>query len=587
MLTNLRIKNLALVVDLTLELQPGYTAVTGETGAGKSILIGAINLALGERADRGLIRSGADACTVEATFDLRGVDLPIESFLIENGLEACEDGLLILKRTLTAAGTNRQFINGSPTTLSVLATLGNWLVDIHGPYDHQSLLRPAEQLNLLDGFGKLESLRHSFAEAVQRLAALASARAELIVDDATYTRRVELLRHQVREIDAARVRAEEEEELQLEYRRVSNAARILELGQAALRQLSEDDDSLLNAMGGVGRAFLELKRVDPAAEPLGLLHEQATTLLRELRTDLDHYVERIAVDPARLQQLEERLNLVQSLKRKYGHTLAEVIAFGQDAARELQSLEDRASHLSRIDEQCREVNDRLRQLGGELTRARRRVIPVLQRQIAEELAQLGFRQSHFEIALVSAEPTAGGDAATAPLATGFDQVEFLFAPNPGEPPRPLRAIASSGEMARVMLALKTVLAVQDSVPLLIFDEVDANIGGDTAQTVGRKMREIGRHRQVLCITHLAPVAARASHHFAVSKTVQLERTSTRIDRLEGATRIDELARMLGGPGEAAGQHARALLAAAEDAAAPRKTRASTAALKFTKTARGE
>jgi DNA repair protein RecN (Recombination protein N) len=558
MLTILRIKNLALVADLTLELEPGYNAITGETGAGKSILIGALNLALGERADRTLIRSGAEGCAVEATFDLRGSSLPVEPFLSENGLEPCEEGLLILKRTMTVAGANRQFINGSPATLSALTTLGNWLVDIHGPHDHQSLLRPAQQLDLLDSYGKLQPLRQTFAQTARRLAEIDAAKSALIIDDNTYARRLELLRHQVAEIDAARLQPDEEESLQAEFHRARNAARILELGQAGLRQLAEDDASLLNTMGGLGRTLLEIKRIDAAAESLVVSHEQSLALLRDLNSDLDRYVEKLTLDPERLLQLEARLHVLQSLKHKYGHTLADVLVFGENAARELRSLEDRESELARLDGDRQSVLAELGRVGGQLTAARRRVIPDLQKQVTEQLTHLGFRRSHFEIGLSPAVP-ATPEPAPPPSATGYDLVDFQFAPNPGEPPRPLRAIASSGEMARVMLAIKTVLAAQDAVPVLVFDEVDANIGGDTAQSVGEKMREIGRHRQVLCITHLAPVAACAATHFSVTKETERERTTTRMARLEGAGRVEELARMLGGPRAAAQAHAQILL----------------------------
>jgi DNA repair protein RecN (Recombination protein N) len=575
MLTLLRIKNLALVVDVTLEFRPGFNAITGETGAGKSILIGAISLALGERADRGLIRSGADSCTVEATFDLSHIDL--RSFLLDNGLEACEGGLLIVKRTLMASGVNRQFINGSPTTLNVLATLGNWLVDIHGPYDHQSLLRPAEQLRLLDGFGKCEPLRNAFADVCRRLSDIAAAKAELIIDDVAYVRQLELLRHQVAEISAAELRPDEESELQDEFNRTNNAARILDLGQNALGRLADDEESLLNSVGALGRLLMELNRIDPTADHLRVAHAQVVTMLGELKADLDRYVENVTVDPARLQQLEERLNLLQSLKRKYGHTLSDVVAFGQKAARELELMESRASRLAQLDRERRELNEELRRLGGRLTANRQRVIPALQRQIADQLAQLGFGRSHFEIALVTANAAESAAAPPPSSVTGYDQIEFLFAPNPGEPARPLRAIASSGEMARVMLALKTVLAAQDAVPVLVFDEVDANIGGETARTVGLKMREIGRHRQVLCVTHLAPVAACAAHHFVVSKVIEHDRTNTSITPLEGSARVHELARMLGGTGAAALEHARVLIETDGAPAPPRKPRSKAAA----------
>jgi DNA repair protein RecN (Recombination protein N) len=561
MLSILRIKNLALVEDVTLELSPGFNAITGETGAGKSILIGALSLALGERADRGLIRSGADACTVEATFDLRGARIPAESFLQENGLEPCEGGMLIVKRTLSNSGGNRQFVNGSPTTLNVLATLGNWLVDIHGPYDHQSLLRPGAQLDLLDGFARCQPVRRAFADMSRRLAGLAESRRELVIDDAAYNRRLELLRHQIAEINAARLRPDEEPELQEAFQRASNAARILELAQETRQLLSGDGPSLSELLGTLGRALTDLHRMDPGIEPLRALHAQAAEILDEVRVGLDRHVDRVFVDPVRLQQLEERINLIQSMKRKYGPTLAYVLVFGRKAAGDLEMLESRASRLAEIDLERGRLNSELQRLGATLTASRRRAIPDLQREIASQLAELGFKRSHFEVALETSPAREDSAAASSGSLAGFDQIEFLFAPNPGEPPRPLRAIASSGEMARVMLALKTVLAAQDAVPVLVFDEVDANIGGETAQTVGLKMRELGRHHQVFCVTHLAPVAACAPHHWVVNKQLEQDRTTTSIAAVHAEERIRELARMLGGSGPAAIGHARALLEA--------------------------
>ena len=331
MLTTLRIKNFALVADLTLELQPGYNVITGETGAGKSILIGALSLVLGERADRTLIRSGSGSCAVEAVFDTNRLRAPLSSFLAENGLEACEDHQLVLKRTFTAAGTNRQFINGSPTTLNILAALGEWLVDIHGPHEHQSLLHPARQLAVLDAFGNLDSEREAFGELVRRRAALDLEKAALIVDEKTYAQQVDLLRFQTQEITGARLQAEEEEQVERDHRRASNAARLLQLGRAALDLLSENETSLLTQAGIIGRALQELQRIDASATSLLRLHEQTIASLQELQTELSHYSDKTDLDPARLQQLEERLNLIHSLKRKYGATVAEVIAFGEEA----------------------------------------------------------------------------------------------------------------------------------------------------------------------------------------------------------------------------------------------------------------
>ncbi len=554
MLTALRIKNLALVSDLTLELRPGFNAVTGETGAGKSIIIGALNLVLGERADRALIRAGADACSVEAVIDISGLVDTIAGFLEENGLEPCEENQLLLKRSFTAAGANRQFINGSPTTLSILSALGEWLVDMHGPHDHQSLLHTSRQLLILDAFGGLDELRGRFSDLVRQRQGLLDEKAGLIVDEQTYAQQVDLLRHQCAEIEGARLREDEEEELEQEYQRASNAARLLELTQAALHALDEDDPSLLSQAGAVGRALQELRGIDPGAETLFESHAQAVEILRDLQGGLSNYADRIDLDPGRLNELEHRVDLVNSLKRKYGVTLADVIDFGAEARAKLDALEQRDEEIGRLNAAIADLDKQLAQAGKKLSGERAKVIPRLEKAVVRELNDLGFAQSHFAVALESKA------AAGAVALHGVDAIEFQFAPNPGEPPRSLRAIASSGEMARVMLALKTVLAAQDQVPILIFDEVDANVGGETAVAVGEKMRAIGRNRQTLCITHLAPVAAAADAHYVVSKRVEDGRTYSGIGLLENAARTEEIARMLGGKDAAALKHASALLA---------------------------
>jgi DNA repair protein RecN (Recombination protein N) len=563
MLTTLRIKNLALVADLTLELQPGYNVITGETGAGKSILIGALNLLLGERADRTLIRSGEESCSIEAAFDVSQLRAPLRPFLDDNGLEPCEDGQLVVKRVFTAAGSNRQFVNGSPTTLNILAALGEWLVDIHGPHDHQSLLHPARQLDILDAFGNLAEPRAAFAELVRRRAAVEAEKAALIVDEKTYAQQLDLLRFQVREISDAKLQPDEEARVEQDYRRASNAAKLIEFGQTALALLGEADDAVLTRIGEIGRMLRELHRLDPAAAPLVAGQEQAVTALRELQGELSHYLERIELDPARLKELEERLNLIQSLRRKYGATLADVIAFGEDAKKKLHSLEQRDAELSRLNAELQKLDADLWRIGQQLSAQRRQVIPKLGKAVMKELSALGFRQCRFDVALESIQP---GDLFSNPQAalrnprpSGLDTIEFQFAPNPGEPARPLRAIASSGEMARVMLALKTVLAAEDEIPVLVFDEVDANVGGETAHAVGEKMRQIAARHQVLCITHLAPVAAQATAHFVVSKELKAGRTISDFALLDRPGRIAEMTRMLGGQSDAARKHAESLL----------------------------
>ena len=571
MLTTLRIKNLALVTDLTLELQPGCNVITGETGAGKSIIIGALNLVLGDRADRTLIRSGEDHCSVEAIFDVAGLKAPLKTFLEENGLEPCEDHQLVLKRTFTANGTNRQFVNGSPTTLNTLAAIGEWLVDMHGPHEHQSLLHPARQLIILDAFGGLEQERAAFGELVHRRAALEAEKSALVVDEKTYVQQLDLLRFQVREIAGARLGSEEETEVEQAHRRASNGARLLQLSQAVLELLAENENSLLTQAGMMGRSLQELQRVDAGAANLVELHSQAVGAWRDLQAELSRYAGKVEVDPARLSELEERLDLIHSLKRKYGASLAEVIAFGDEAQRKLQSLESRDAELARLNTALVKLDAEILRAGRDLSAKRRKVVPQLAKAAGRQLADLGFHQSKFDVSIstdVAGDEVPGPGKvgnrgllapAPAPRRTGLDEIEFQFAPNPGEPARPLRAIASSGEMARVMLALKTVLAAQDEVPVLIFDEVDANVGGETANAVGEKMRQIAARRQVLCITHLPQVAAPADAHYVVTKQMKNGRTISEIKQLGKKERVVELARMLGGQSDAARKHAEALL----------------------------
>ncbi|MBI3192310.1 MAG: AAA family ATPase, partial [Pedosphaera parvula] len=299
MLVTLRIKNLALVSDLTLELEPGFNAITGETGAGKSILIGALDLVLGERADRNLIRAGADSCSVEAVFDASSLRVPLKSFLEENGLEPCEENQLVLKRAFTAAGSNRQFVNGSPTTLAVLAILGEWLVDMHGPHDHQSLLHSSRQLAILDAFGGLEPLRGEFADLVRRRNDLATAKAGLIVDEKTYAQQLDLLRHQSNEIAAARLQPDEEAQVAQDHQRASNAVRLLQHCQTALALLNDEENSLSVQAGILGRTLQELHRVDAAGEQLVNLQDQLVATMQELQREVQHYADRVDMDPER------------------------------------------------------------------------------------------------------------------------------------------------------------------------------------------------------------------------------------------------------------------------------------------------
>ncbi len=547
MLVSIRIKNLALVEDLSLEFARGFHAITGETGAGKSILIGALNLVVGERADRDWIRSGADACTVEAVFDVGTLeDLP--SLLEEFGLEPCQDGQLLLKRVF-GGGVNRQFVNGSPATLQALKQIGELLVDIHGPHDHQSLLQTTTQLSILDRFASLEKSRAAFGLALKKVREIEARKRELVLDEKEFQQQLDLLSHQVNEIKAAGLKPDEEARIESDYRVASSAQKLLDLAGRAQEALSEGDQAAVGSLAQAQRALRDLAAIDSAASKLESANANLVEQLQELTRELSIYVSRIDLDPDRLQFLSERMTLIQGLKRKYGRTLPEVIEFGNQAGEKLRRLQGREEELAKLDLELQTAEKQMDQIGLALRAARQKAIPKLTQEIAKQLKELGFLQSVFLVELTADEPSP----------SGLDQMEFRFAPNPGEPPQPLREIASSGEMARVMLALKTALADQDRVPVLIFDEVDANVGGEIGSRVGEKMRQIGGKHQVLCITHLPQVAALGEHHYEVVKVVEKGRTFTRIEALDAEKRVQELARMLGGKSETALEHARELM----------------------------
>jgi DNA repair protein RecN (Recombination protein N) len=556
MLVSLRIRNLALIDDLTWELGPGFNTLTGETGAGKSILIDALNLLLGERADKTLIRSGADACMVEAELQLRddAAAKEINAQLEESAAEPCEGLALLLKRTVSSTGTNRQFINGSPVPLQALKSLGDRLVDVHGPHDHQSLLANDKQAELLDAYGKLGLLRAACGEAHRELRVIEQERAALEMSEAEREQRLSLLQHQVGEITGAKLLPGEDARLENDYRAASHGQTIVEQARTIASLLNEADGSILTQLAQVERALNAWQRLDSSIGDVEAINRAAIAQLTELLEAVRSRAERVDLNPEQLRQLEDRLNLVQSLKRKYGGSVEAAMAFGEKAATQLAALEDRGQFLARLAGREKVARQELDAAAAKLTAARRKAAKPLAEKIAQELRGLGFKKSSFAIEITPA-PQAG--------ATGADHVEFIFAPNPGEAARPLRAIASSGEMARVMLAVKTTLAEVDEVPILIFDEVDANVGGETAGQVGRKLRGLGRSHQVLCITHLPQVAAQGASHFAVEKKTKQGRTVTGLTPLDGAAREQELARMLGGQTEAARALARSLLAEAQ------------------------
>ncbi len=551
-LASIRIRNLALVEDLTWLPGSGLVAITGETGAGKSLLIGALQLLLGERADKSLIRSGADSCTVEAAFDVsRSTEL--DGWLVEQGAEPCAESQLFLKRTLSAAGAGRQFINGSACSLATLKALGDRLIDLHGPHDHQSLFSRESQTRVLDAYAGAGDTAADFAASHREVVRLALERERLQTVEKEALLRRDMLAHAAEEIAAAKLRTGEEEELLSRLRTAGNSRRLLELAahlQTALG--AEGEGGVRPALAEAVRAARELAKLDLQADALREAIEALAGRLSDLETESRDYAESIDSDPATLRELEQRADLLQSLKRKYGGTIEEVMARGLQAAKDLAEIESCGERLEKLKEEQASAVGCAAKLSGKLSAARAKAAPQLAERVTKELRELGFLRAEFGVRLEAlAEPHSGG----------AELAEFEFAPNPGEPPKAMRAIASSGEISRVMLALKSVLAGQDGVPLLVFDEIDANVGGEVAVKVGQKMRDLAKAHQVLCITHLPQVAAAAHRQFAVRKNFDGERTTTAVSELDGPQRVAELARMLGGQdSDSALAHARSLLA---------------------------
>jgi DNA repair protein RecN (Recombination protein N) len=544
----LQIRNLALVEELEWQIAPGFVAVTGETGAGKSIIIGALQLLLGERADKSLIRTGADTCTVEAVFAGEALR-KLNPQLAEAGIEPCENDLII-KRTLSAGGANRQFVNGSPTTLSILKSIGDGLVDLHGPHDHQSLLSPEKQLDLLDSFAKAREQLDQYQTQFRRLQELMAEHAALNTAETAREQELDLLRHQIAEISAANLVAGEEEEIETRYKLASNSKRLIELASTIAGRLSEAEGSILSQLAETQRLLRELERIDRSISQFSSEHQTAVVELSEIARALSSYAEKFDLDPEQLAALEQRVSLFEALKRKYGGSIAEVIEFGRRVAERMQKIEGRDLELERLAKEIEQVRGQMNRAGEVLRKMRTRAAPKLSETIRKNLVDLGFRQSEFEAKLTAVDE---------PRPSGFDSVELLFSPNPGEPLKPLRTIASSGEISRLMLAIKSALAAHDAIPLLVFDEIDTNVGGEIAHAVGAKMRTLANEHQLICITHLAPVAAAASSHFVVTKDVVRGRTFSNLREVSGKARQEEIARMLGGRSESALQLAATLL----------------------------
>lgn len=551
MLTRLSVRNMAIVESADVEFGGGLTVITGETGAGKSVLMGALELVLGARADASTVRDGAKEARIEAEFAVPGV---VDAFLDAAGLPPCEDGVLLVRRAISATGGGRVHVNDAATTVQTLRALGKLLVDVHGPNDHQSLLEEGFQRGVLDAHGRLDT--SAYAAVWARLADLRAQRADLQGDDADVAETCERLRYAVDELDAAQLTPEDDDELPARHAAAAHAAEILDCANAATAALSEADDSAAAALVGAGARVREMARFHEAAGAWGETIERLTVEVQELAQEIADSASRLDADPEALQALDDRLSLVQRLKRKYAcPDVAALLALRDERARRLADLEGRGARLAALADEIAAAEAAVRAAGAKLTAARTKAAARLARAVTKELHGLGFLRAGFDVSL----------APHASDATGCDAVDFLFAPNPGEAARPLREIASTGEIARVMLAVKTVVAEHDAIPVLVFDEIDSNIGGEVGRAVGEKLRAVARHHQVIAITHLPQSAVYGARHLAVAKAVSGGRTRSTIQPLEGEARVAEIARMLGGTSltSVVEQHARELLSRAQ------------------------
>jgi DNA repair protein RecN (Recombination protein N) len=556
MLSELRVKNFAIIESLTLPLARGFNVLSGETGAGKSIIVGALGLLLGERASVDLIRTGAERASVEGVFDI-GDRPEIASFLDERGIDA-EEPLVVLKREIAAAGRTRAWVNGSAVSASLLAEIGRRLVNLHGQHEAQTLLDPESQRHILDAFAGATEAAGQTRAAYEDLAAARREIADLVRRKADAERRADYLRHVAKEIEDARLAEGEDTRLEDEARRLENAEELRSLAAGIASAIDGEEEAVLTLLGGVERHLSAIQRIDPTLTRLQELYDSAYYNLEALARELEEYEGSIDLDPARLDEVRARRDLLFRLTKKYGGTLADVIETGRRTREELDLVDSAGLDLRQLEAREHEARGRLEERAAELSELRRAAAHKLAASVDRVLPDLGMPDGHFSVELERCPEI---------TATGAEDVEFRVSLNVGHEERALSRVASGGELSRVMLALKTILARLDQVPTLVFDEVDAGIGGRVGLMVGETMRRVAGNHQVFAITHLPQIAARAHHHILVAKGARGGVTTADITVLTGEERVTEIARMLGGDPESdvSRAHARELL---ESAATP-------------------
>ncbi|MGH7650445.1 MAG: DNA repair protein RecN [Gemmatimonadaceae bacterium] len=550
MLTELRIRNFAIIESVTLPLAEGFNVLSGETGAGKSIIVGALGLLLGERASADLIRSGAEKATVEGVFDVSGVK-GIASDADERGIEV-EDDTLVLKREIASSGRGRAWINGAPVTATVLAEIGRQLVNLHGQHDAQTLLDPESQRDILDAFGAASMQAALVRAAHEELAGIRREITSLTTRRAEAEKRADYLRHVAKEIEDARLSPGEDARLEDEARVLENADELRTLATGISEVLAGDEGSVLSQLGLAQRPLTAIERIDSSAARMQELFDAGFYSLQELARTIDDYAGAVDLDPARLEEVRQRRDRLFGLLKKYGPTIDDIIETGRAARAELDLIDTAQFDLANLNARETETRRRLLSEAEKLSEMRMAAAKKLSRAVDALLPELGMPDGHFSVALVPRDE---------PTADGAEDIEFRVALNVGHEERPLARVASGGELSRVMLALKTILARVDRIPTLIFDEVDAGIGGRVGLQVGDTLRRVAREHQVFAISHLPQIAARAHHHIVVAKGAKGGVTTADISVLDGTSRVNEIARMLGGDPESkvSRAHAKELL----------------------------
>jgi DNA repair protein RecN (Recombination protein N) len=551
MLTELRIENFAIIEHLEIKFAPGLVTLTGETGAGKSIILDALLALLGGRTDATSIRSGADRAVIDATFQLSDENRSAVHDILKREDLLDDEDYLTMNRELRREGRSTARVNGHSANLNLLRELGSYLVDIHGQSEHLSLLNVRQHLSLLDRFASDDDLLAAYQQTYHHLQKVLRELNALRLSEQEANRMLELYQFQVKEIESANLHPDEEESLRQERDRLANAENLTASVQQCLALLEEGGEgvpAISEQIGKVVQSLSVLARLDPSQESL---HDSALTLeeqLSDLALKLQGYLDEIEFNPRRLEQVEERLALINTLKRKYGGDIPAVLAYARDARTRLDNIAHAGERIAELEEEQQEVLDVLSQQGQKLSQMRHAASVDLQQAVEAELADLNMSGAGFKVEIGQQPDPKGIQAEGGVVAydeNGIDQVEFLIAPNPGEGFKPLVKIASGGETSRLMLALKNVLAQADHIPTLIFDEIDQGIGGRAGIVVGEKLWKLARRHQVLCVTHLPQLAAFGDQHLGIRKKVELGRTRTLVEPLSGAARLDELATMLG------------------------------------------